>query len=290
VRDTLYVVMEVVFFATLLALLCNRHPREEQQDLPRSMQWFIIVMAPVIILLTITRGNWVAFLSGLFVFFLLGHRLISFAHGVRVIGLLFVLLPVLIVILQLFVPEEFFQGRIANPDNVIGRFATWKATIQIALEAPIFGLGLNNLHGALGNMRVNFGDFENYNTPHNSFLSMFVELGAIGLLAYLAIVVSIIQNGLRLYREGRSVQDMWRGITVVAIMIAYQLPSLFASTFYITGLIHVYVYAFAGAIAGLYSSRQSASKSYVAAAARRRVSNQVAETAYTLSPTRARSR
>jgi O-antigen ligase len=247
-------------------------------------------MAPVIILLTITRGHWIAFLSAVFMFFLLGRRLTSFSGKARIIGFGLILVSMALVNLQLFVSEEFFQGRVSNPDNVLGRFATWQATLQLASGAPVFGVGLNNLNGLLANMQVNFGNFENYHTPHNSFLSIFAELGAIGLFGYLGIVVSIVQNGLRLYRKGRSVQEIWRGIAIVAIMIGYQVPSLFAATFYIGGLIHIYVYAFVGAIAGVYSRRQSSSTFYpFAVAANRRASNRLAQTAGRTLPSTSRA-
>ena len=262
IRDVLYVVMAVVFFVTLLDLLSNGDPSEVKQALPRWVRWFVMFLAPLVILLTMTRGHWVAFPAGMFVLVLLGRRLISFSQQAGTIAVTLILLPVLVIALLLAVPEEFFETRVADPSNVLGRFATWIAAIHVALEAPLLGVGLNNLHGLLGTTTMRFGGFENYNTPHNSLLSILAELGVVGLGAYLGIVGSIIRSGLYLYRNGKDSRDLWRGITVAAIFVAYQVPSLFANTIYITGLIHLYVYVVMGAIVGLYSSPRSAAKLY----------------------------
>jgi O-antigen ligase len=178
--------------------------------------------------------------------------------------------------LPLFVPDELMKTRVLDEDNVLGRFATWIATIQLAWEAPILGVGLNDLQGLLARQNVRFGDFANFTTAHNSALSIFVELGALGFLAYSALILTIIRMGLNLYRRGVHLKDQWRGIVLVSIMLAYLTPSLFSNTICIPGLIHVYVYVFAGAIAGLYGSLRSASTQYAfSIVARRRAAYQL---------------
>src|SRR5262249_31717279 len=154
------------------------------------------------------------------------------------------------------VPQELIAERITEQDNALGRFATWIATIQLALQAPIFGVGLHNLGGLLNSQVFSVGGFWNYSTPHNSLLSMFAELGVVGLVVYLAAITTIIKMGVRLYRTGAQPQDRWRGLALVAIMVAYLMPALFANTLYTPDLIHIYVYVFAGSIAGIYGSRR----------------------------------
>jgi len=102
----------------------------------------------------------------------------------------------------------------------------------------------------------NIQGFSNYHSPHNILLSMIAELGIAGLVAYLAVVVAIIKMALRLYRTGPRLQDRWRGVALLAVMVAYLTPSMFAHLLAFTGLIHIYVYIFAGALAGIYGRDQ----------------------------------
>jgi O-antigen ligase len=93
----------------------------------------------------------------------------------------------------------------------------------------------------------------NYTTVHNSYLSLFAELGILGFLAYLAIMKSMLQLGWGLYRRGIHSNDWWRGLAVITTIIAYQIPAFFANTLYSYDLGAVYFYVFLGGVAGLYS-------------------------------------
>jgi O-antigen ligase len=249
--------MAVVFYALLESWPAHEERYVGTPAYPRSIHRFVLVLSPVIVGLTLTRGNWIGFLTSLWAFLFLGRRLINFARYIGVIGLVLLLLPILALILQVIVPQDIFTKRIGQAENVEGRLATWKATIQLGSMAPIWGVGLNNLNGLLSETQVQFSTMRNYSTPHNSFLSIFVELGVVGLITYMALVASMIRMGLRLCRTGASTQDMWRGLIMVALIVAYQVPALFTNLFYVTGLLHVYVYVFTGAIAGLYSGLRS---------------------------------
>jgi O-antigen ligase len=255
--NTLHVVLALAFF---LAVLDSRYNAigVKETALPAVIRSLVLYLAPIVVAFTVARGNWVGFLSGVGIFLMLGRRLGSFSRRTAgAVGLTLIFVLIVSLSLPLLVPEEFFEQRVGDSDTVLGRFATWIATIKILSEAPIFGVGLNNLHGLLGfNEIFSVGGFWNYSTPHNSLLSMIAEVGIVGLVAYLTAVVTIIKMGIRLYRTGPRLQDRWRGVALLAIMIAYLTPSMFAHTLATTGLIHVYVYIFAGALAGIYGRNQ----------------------------------
>jgi len=249
--------MEVVFFAALSDMLCSRNLPEEKHALPRSVRWLVIYLAPVIILLTLTRGNWVGFLLGVWVFLFLSRRMIGFPQKLGAAGLVLILLPVVVISVAAFTPRELIEQRVARPVNLYARIGAWQVLIREGSKRPIFGVGLNNSRDLLTEKKVQFKGVESETTSHNSFLSILAELGAVGLLAYLVIVGSIIRMGLRLYRAGAHSWDRWRGATVLAIMVAYLGASQFANTLYLHGLIHIYAYVVVGAIAGLAGGRWS---------------------------------
>jgi O-antigen ligase len=129
------------------------------------------------------------------------------------------------------------------------RLATYARVIEAGGENPIFGIGLNNLRNYL---------YESYlrrqtlGTPHNSYLSIFAELGAVALLAYVAIMWSIYKTGLKIFREERNLRDRWRGVALVAMLAAYLVPGMFTHLAYHSALLHIYLFVCAGAVAGRY--------------------------------------
>jgi hypothetical protein len=253
-RDLLAIVMAVVFFAVLAELFGGKDSTDGKRALPRSVSWFVILLAPVVTLLTYTRGSWVGFAMGLGVMLFLGRRLINFSSKIGFIGIALILLPVILVGVKFVASKDFTEGRVGNVANLYGRFATWQATIDEAAKNPVFGIGLNNLYSELRTEKTEYGGFSGYTTPHNAFLAIFAELGLAGLLLYLAITTAIFQMGLRLYRRGACFKDRWRGLAVIGIMVAYHVPALFEHLIYHASVAHVYVYAFAGSVAGLYNS------------------------------------
>jgi O-antigen ligase len=254
--NTTHVVMIVAFYTAMLYLLPTGRFGRIKKRLAPVVAWFVACLAPIVIALTTVRGNYVGFLASSWVFLLFCRRLTNLSRQSRVIGWGLLLLPVLVFTLQRIVPEEFFEERVGNTGNVLGRFAAWIATLRVALQAPIFGVGFNNLYAFLATRPESFGGVENLTTPHNSYISMFAELGGVGFIAYVAIIMSIMKTGLILYRTGADLEIRWQGAVLMSMWVGYLTPSFFANTLYVPGLIHIYVYVLAGAMAGVYRTRR----------------------------------
>ena len=255
--NVLYVIMAVVFFVVLLDSVRSVNVAGEKQVLGWGLRWFLLCLAPVIILLGFTRGDWLGFLMGIGAFLFLGRRLINPARRLGAIGLALILISLVVMAAPALTPKEIVGGRIGSLDNFYGRLATWGLAIQEGVTHPLFGIGLNNLRGVLAGKSAQFATAQSYTTVHNSFLALFIEQGAVGLLAYLAVVGSIMRMGLTLHWTGPRSRDRWRGIVIVAIMIAYLVPALFGQTLHLIQLSHLYVYSVVGGIAGLHGVRQS---------------------------------
>jgi O-antigen ligase len=214
------------------------------------------------VLLTWNRGNWVAFFTSTGVFVFLSRRLTSPVRKYAMVGLILIFLAVATLGLQTPALQTIAEQRVTQRvGTVYSRFGAWILVIQEISKAPLFGIGLNDLRFVLGTTHVAFMSGQSETSAHNSYLSLFAELGIVGLLTYLAIVITMIQMGLKLYRHGSAARDRWRGVTIVGIMMAYLVPALFGNTFYLKNVSHLYVYAYLGAIAGLYNPLDS--KRYV---------------------------
>jgi O-antigen ligase len=263
--NTLHVVMATVFFAVLAESFASRGLPARQWIFPHSIRWFILCLVPVIIVLTWSRGNWAGFCMGIAVFWFLGLRLLHLSWKIATFGLILILVPVIVVSGSIVVPMEMFDTRVGDTHTIYGRFATWLVALQAGASHPLFGIGLDNLsQEILVGTHLRFQGVANFPSVHQSFLQIFAEQGVLGLLAYLAILGSIFRKGLRLYRSGPELQDRWRGVAVVAMMVAYLIPGFFASTLHVVAVLHhVFVYAYVGGVAGLYGRQIATSRHYI---------------------------
>jgi len=251
-RDALYVVLVVVFFVVLSNFLARRSGPEDGRVFPDGFSFFIIASIPIVILLMWTRGDWLGFGFGLWVFFALSAQLLNFKRRLVFVAFFAMLIPVVFVGWQEFA-TDFTVERVSNQRNVFARLAAWQSVFNSVLDSPVLGNGLGNTEDLLSSQRSLFEGVKNLTSPHNSFLALLGDLGAIGLLAYLAVVASLFKMGLFLRRRGSQHRDRWRGITVISIMAAHLAAAFFNNVLFSPVISHVYVFAYLGAIAGVYS-------------------------------------
>jgi O-antigen ligase len=253
-----FIVIMVVFFSVLLDTIYQRKFCWLEGSPAFGIREFVLFLTPIIIFFTFSRGNWLGFLAGIWVFVFMVRRKIGFLQKLSTIGLALIAVPLIVINLAVFIPAELVQTQISNTYTISGRIATWVIALEKGVDHPLMGIGLNNLRYVLYETRLSFNGVRNFGSVHNSFLAIFAEQGLVGLLAYLALIVSIVRKGLSLYRADTDSPSQWRGITVIAIMTAYHTPALFASTLHDHNILaHLYVYVFIGAIAGLRNQSQS---------------------------------
>lgn len=87
--------------------------------------------------------------------------------------------------------SRFFQGDTSLrlfgiPINGSGRVAIWSRTLQSISEAPVFGQGTGSVEQML---RATFGGISH---PHNDYLRLWHDVGAVGLTLFLLAVVAIV--------------------------------------------------------------------------------------------------
>jgi len=245
-----YYVLMAIFFAVLAAYQRNDHGHAPKQLLPVLMQWFVLAGTPVVILLIWSRGAWLGFLLGVWVFVFLGYRLINSPR--RLTGVVLLIVPLVVAGIFWLVPEVVMERRVLTMGTVNWRFVRWNIAIELGTQNPIFGVGFSNLLEVFG------GQLGTVYSAHNFFLTLFAELGIAGLLAYLAALGCIFRTAMTLYRKGPGDQDRWRGITMIAVITASLAPALFANTMHTAGVVLVYMYVFLGGIGGMYSQDRPA--------------------------------
>jgi hypothetical protein len=257
-HHTLSFVMAIAFLLMLADLLGRIIRADDNSTFHRLGRSFTLWLAPVIVVLTWTRGNWVSFLLSTGVFLLLGRRLTNHARNLALIASTLIALSVIAVVLQTPMSRSVIEERVTErTGTVYARFGAWLLLLQESANAPVFGAGLSNTRELLGTSSITVMGVKSETHSHNSFLALFSELGAVGLLTYLVIVILVIRMGLQLYQAGRHTQERWGGVIVISSTAAYLIPALFANTLYLPTLSHIYFWGVIGSFAGLYGQRLS---------------------------------
>lgn len=89
-----------------------------------------------------------------------------------------------------FVPESFYEriGSIVNyqeDSSAMGRLNAWQASVHMANDYPVFGVGLDNF---MYLFRYYAPDPEQARVAHNTYLQILAEAGYVGLLLYLGLL------------------------------------------------------------------------------------------------------
>lgn len=141
----------------------------------RRVLYAILAIGLVFLVLTFSRGSWIATALGLMVVALVQRRpgVIGLLVGVVAAA---ATVPAVWVRLADLGESRSLSGGEGN--SLVWRFDYWHETFQFADRNPATGIGLD---------MTQFVTVEG-NVPHNDFVRMYVETGWIGLLALLALI------------------------------------------------------------------------------------------------------
>jgi O-antigen ligase len=132
-----------------------------------------------------------------------------------------------------------WQRMVVASDGGSGREDLWRAAIHLALENPIVGLGLANFQVLKPAVALEIGEVQNASVvaeqplvAHNSYLQLWADSGAIGLLLFLAIVVFCIWCSLRAGRDFTSAGR--RDLAALSRSVAVSVVSMLGSAAFLT--------------------------------------------------------
>jgi putative inorganic carbon (hco3(-)) transporter len=171
-----------------------------------SRRWKIALVPYVLacgglLVLTYTRGAWVALVVALIVIGILQDRRIFYAliAGVVVLALL---VPSIGVRLSDLSQEEKVTGAPGN--SLVWRFGYWKQVLDMQTN-PLVGIGLKEVELTTPSEVP----------PHNDLVRVYVETGIAGLAAYLWLSVVLVLESWRAWR--RAPAGLARGLSVAAL-------------------------------------------------------------------------
>ncbi|MGH2708048.1 MAG: O-antigen ligase family protein [Actinomycetota bacterium] len=194
----------------------------------------------VFLLLTYTRGAWIAALAGVVVVGMLqDRRLAATALAAAVIAIYMV--PS--VSARFTDLERASHPRSGTPNNsLVWRVGYWTEALQLANRNPVTGIGLKQVELLT----------EEEKTPHNDFVRAYVEMGAVGLLAYLGLIAALVMAARRALARARAGWPRAVAAGFAGCMAAFLLQSLIGN---LLSQVVILWYLFAFAAAALASSR-----------------------------------
>lgn len=200
------------------------------------------------LLLTYTRTAILGALIGLVVVGLVQSKRLLF-------GLLVASLCALLLVPQLLgrfsnITDLSGVGGQPTGNSLVWRLNYWTEVLPLANSSPLTGIGLN---------------MTQYNTdaakqPHNDFIRAYVEMGLIGLGAYLAMLIALVGLGRRAIRASpRGTLDRAVGAGVLGCAVAFVAVSLAANiTLNVVSL--WYLFTFAAAASAVVRERQESAR------------------------------
>jgi len=219
-------------FAVVLALI--------GKGFARLFYLFCAAILAVGVLVTLSRGGFLGLIaSGALLVWKLGRgrRLKTILAAVLICGILFSAMP------------GGYGARIAtifsNDQDKTGsaqlRRELMERAASIAIHRPIVGVGIGNFH--IYSIKEKLA--------HNAYLEIAAELGVMGLIAYLILILAPLRSLYRIERQTRGMRSKseremyWLSVSIQAAIIAYMVCSFFASIQYLWYLYYTAAYAVA---------------------------------------------
>jgi len=196
----------------------------------------------LILVLTKSRGAWLGF-GVAFVYVLLKNRSLGLLLLAAVIGLAIVMSDVLRAMLVSRV-----RATTAYDPSLLGRFLLWNYAWYIGKANWLFGVGMENFRYVK--------HFYRFPSPlsaaiqfnaHNLYFEMFVDLGIIGLLSFVWLLVSSFLRAFRSTIISPNARDLGTGLS--AGLVAYATHGLFDCVLFQQGAFVLF-----GVLAGLSMS------------------------------------
>ncbi len=177
------------FSSYLLVVLvfCTAQLCEKDSLVSKKLLTPLILLMLFAFVLTFSRGSWVVFVFSMVVMGILRYRRIL------------VFLPVFLIVAVFLIPgvqdriyEVIDPSHARATSGLEWRLNAWAQVGTLLSEKPIFGHGLGMVFVKMGYL------------THNDYLRLLVEVGIVGLLAYLWMAVQFLSKTWRDYRRTQS--------------------------------------------------------------------------------------
>lgn len=200
------------FFLSMFILMAVAIYRHCQ---PRAQLALIGLVAAcgAMLVLTYSRGSWVAFVIGLIVVGILQSRRVFL---LLIIGAAVAVAAVPSVLSRVSNLGAGTTASGGSGNSLLWRFSYWTEVFHLNHNNPITGIGLKGTRYLTDQSKA----------PHNDFLRAYAETGVLGLLGFLLVVLALISISRQALRYARPGFDRGVAVGFAAVLVAYLIDSL----------------------------------------------------------------
>ena len=203
-------ILTIAFLAFLFMIWQHR-------GFKRMILYLLATLGIVSIYFTYTRGPWVGFGSALLV-------MLIFRNRMRRTILLFLVIMLLCFTVGVASKFSMFTDTLLSQrqNTVSDRMVSYLVTFKMAKDHPILGIGFGRFGLEWDNYFsvLEYPTFGGFDGSHNTFLTMFAEIGLSGLVIYCSILYLLIRRCWRIYRRVRGRSEFEGSLVVVTLAAA----------------------------------------------------------------------
>jgi probable O-glycosylation ligase (exosortase A-associated) len=203
----------------------------------RWMRWAVFALVPLTaltVVFTHSRGGFLS-LCGKTLFLVLNNRRKTIALAI---------ITVLAVVGSLVVPQSFYErigsiGDWRSDGSARGRLNAWKASVAMANDYPVMGVGLDNFLFMFGYYAP---DPDDVHVTHNTWLQVLAETGYAGLSLYMLLFGVTWWTLWRARRRARRHAVAWAergGTCLMASLVAFMIGGTFLNRAHFDLIYHV---------------------------------------------------
>jgi O-antigen ligase len=211
----------------------------------RIFIFIAFLITPIAIFFTYTRAIWIGLLLSLLVLFLFYPR------GKKIFGSLLAILIFSFVLIQTIQVSETEGSAkdVVERDSIYVRLSMAKTGMKMFLDKPVFGVGYSQAGKEFPRYFTSVGTSwvpDKGFLIHNTFVNILVELGLIGFVPFLFILIYLIKDAIILYEKSVDNRDM--AIMFLAACAAFIFAAMANNMYY--KFAHVLLFCMAGMVKG----------------------------------------
>lgn len=192
----------------------------------------LIAAMGVSLVLTFTRGAWISFICAVLA--------LGFIRSKKAVAIILLV----IMALALFMPSialrfsDLSGTTYDGTDSLRWRLNLWGQTFNYFLSRPIFGYGLGSFYA------LSSAASSEYAPAHNDYLRLALEVGIVGLGAYLFLLYLLTRDAFRLYKRLNPAYSRTIALGFFSLCVAYILIGM-ADNLMRSTVVQLYFWAFA---------------------------------------------